>query len=262
MNKKKLKIILAIIVILLTSIAFAKNKATYPEYIAYNIKAEQIPFSFDSIKVTWKMKQEFSGDFVVGRSEFPLNSINDILKSKLVGIFNSTLEGRLIDNNLKQGKKYYYAVISKNKLLKREIDIIKDVNVTASPVSLYTEPGMIKSGRIERNSQQNMESDVGKQSAAHTDIEKPAKTDTTLNKILKLYFYKDRYEIASKELTKFIKNTDNNYQRALAKLFLGKTYIETKEYEKAILTLNSKDVTETFPEESRFWSEFALLRLK
>ncbi len=262
MNKKKLDIILAAIVILLTSIAFAKNKATYPEYIAYNIRAEQIPLSIDSIKVTWKMKKNFPGDFVVGRSESPLNSINDILKSKLVGIFNPTLEGILIDKDLKQGKEYYYVVISKDKLIKREIDILKGVNVTAFPVSLYAEPGIIKTEKIEKSNQQNMESDIREPFAAPKDREKPEEINNTLNKIIKLYFYKNRYDIASKELTSFIKNTDNNHQRALAKLFLGKTYIETKEYKKAILILNSKDVTEAFPEESRFWSEFALLRLK
>ncbi len=266
MNKKKSNPILTVIAILLTSIAFAENKTTYPEYIAYNIRAEQIPLSFDSVKVTWKMKKDFPGDFVVGRSESPLNSISDILKSRLVGIFNSTLEGILIDKDLEQGKNYYYVVISKDKLLKREIDILKNVNVTAFPVSPYDkpeiEPGIINAKRIERSNQYSMESDIGKQSAINKNKEHPAKINNTLNKILRLYFYKDRYEIASKELNRFIKNTDNNYQRTLAKLFLGKTYIETGEYEKAILILSSKDVAEAFPVESRFWYEFALLQLK
>lgn len=249
MNKKKFNTILPaiLITILLVSTASIEAETAFPEYIAYNIKAERIPLSPDSIKITWQMNQNFSGEFVVGRSEVPFNSIKDILKSKLVGVFNPAIEGILIDRDLQQGKEYYYVVLSKEKLLKREINILKDVNVTSCPVSLYPEPGMVESIKSETINQV---------------ISEPVKISSALNKIVKLYFYKGRYELASKELNKFIKNTDNNYQRSLAKLFLGKTCIELKEYEKAILTLSSIDVTEAFPEESKFWSEFALLRLK
>ena len=563
MNKKKLYISLLLIAAANFFPGLLRgNQGRLPEHIAFNINAEKVPFSSDSIKLTWQMNRNFPGDFVVGRSEAPLNTIDDILKSKLVGIFNPALEGILIDKNLEQGKDYYYIVVARERLLKREIKILSNVNTTSYPVTLHLEPGMIKSLKAETrnksvrkkwdtnkakgllinlyrspsiiNSQQeltvaakltstsddsvtdstvpefgtyyyavtvtdknnieyftpipgenyttqgayikkktistplNVEAFAGtgetilikwikssstsdkeitgyeiyrskeiinsqfnlkKSSLIHiadrdvtfysdnapgageyfyavfpryqdgtVDInfdtaasytESPVeislpysitgikaekikdnviitweftgnkgneivkiirtsnipgpddnpenyiigstninqkkftvtrphdngyyygifinqgadfitginitskisapnetevitdsseKTDSpgeqftnrkestgissSLDRIIKNYFYKGRYDLASKELNIFIKSTDNNTEKALAKLFLGKTYIELKEYERAILLLNSRDVKDSFPEESQFWSEFATVRLK
>lgn len=154
MNKKKLHISFILILALHTCLnALTVTENRTPEHIAYNIKAERIPLSPDSIKVTWQMDRSYPGDFVVGRSETPLNTIEDILKSKLVGIFNPALEGILIDKNLEQDKKYYYIVVAKEKLLKREISILRDVNVTTSPVLIHSEPSMIKSLRADTRDQ-------------------------------------------------------------------------------------------------------------
>jgi fibronectin type 3 domain-containing protein len=538
------------------------NRVQHPEHIATAINAERIPFSSDSIKVTWQMNRNYPGDFVVGRSETPLNTIDDILKSKLVGIFNPALEGVLIDRNLEQNKNYYYIVVAREKLLKREIKILRDVNVTSSPIVLHREPGTVKDIKADTRNQSvrlkwdpdktkglnfnvyrspsvinsrqeltaavkisstsdntytdtsvpefgtyyyavtvtdknNIEyfnpvpgdnfttegafikektistplnvtafagsagsiiikwiksssradkeisgyeiyrsdeiinsqfsltksrlvhiankditfyndtapgagqffyavfpryadgtvdinfdtaaayteapveislpysitgikaekirdnllitwefsgnkgnkivkifrttrmpepgdnpekfiigsADINRRSytvegphdkdyyygifldrgadfitginitsripASHdekiipdssdkadssgeevNDDDRPSGISTTLDRIIKSYFYKGRYDLASKELNIFIKNTENNSEKALAKLFLGKTYIELKEYERAILLLSSRDVRDAFPEESQFWSEFATVRLK
>jgi fibronectin type 3 domain-containing protein len=150
MNKKKLYISLLLIVAANCFPGILRgNQKQLPEHIAFNINAEKVPFSSDSIKLTWQMNRNFSGDFVVGRSETPLNTIDDVLKSKLVGIFNPVLEGVLIDKNLEQGKDYYYIVIAREKLLKREIKILSNVNTTSYPVSLHHEPGMIRSLKAE-----------------------------------------------------------------------------------------------------------------
>lgn len=155
MNKKKLHIIPSLVIlIILTLLSFlAARQITHPEHIAFNIKAERIPLSGNAIKVTWEMNRNFSGDFVVGRSESPFNSIEDILKAKLVGISNPSLEGMITDKNLQQGKEYYYAVIAKEKLLKREIELFKNVNITSTPVSLHAEPDMVKSIRVDTRTQ-------------------------------------------------------------------------------------------------------------
>ena len=122
MNKKKLHIIPAVVILLIffLSAFLSARQISHPEHIAYNIKAERIPLSGNAIKVTWEMNRNFSGDFVVGRSESPFNNINDILKAKLVGISNPSLDGVITDKNLQQGKEYYYAVIAKEKLIKRD----------------------------------------------------------------------------------------------------------------------------------------------
>ena len=83
-----------------------------------------------------------------------------------------------------------------------------------------------------------------------------------LDNIIHNTYYKGNYPLALKELKKFIKTTDNKYDQSKAKLFLAKSYIELHEYEKSIKLLDSDDVKNTFPEETKFWFEFALVRLK
>jgi hypothetical protein len=91
------------------------------------------------------MNNEYSGDFVVGKSEKEISTADDALQAKLSGIFNSGMDGILIDRDIQQGKKYYYIIIAKDHLVKRDIEIIKDVNYTSEPVSLFIEPENVKS---------------------------------------------------------------------------------------------------------------------
>jgi len=63
-------------------------------------------------------------------------------------------------------------------------------------------------------------------------------------------------------LKKFLGTTDDKHDRAKAKLFIAKTYIEQHEYEKSIKLLDSEDLKEFFPEETKFWFEYAIRRLK
>ncbi|HNX25709.1 MAG TPA: hypothetical protein PKG60_16805 [Spirochaetota bacterium] len=146
MQKKYWKITLLI----LMAVLFLKSNAgaqsdSYPPHIAIDIKAERIKFSNDSIKVTWKMDKQYTGDFIIGRSEKQIITPEDALQAKLVGISNSTLDGVLIDRDIQQGKKYYYILLAKDFLIKRKIDIIKNVNYTEEPVSLFIEPESVQS---------------------------------------------------------------------------------------------------------------------
>lgn len=150
MHKKYLTTALMI----LTSVLFIKNPAwsqtdLLPPHIATDIKAERIKFSNDSIKISWKMNQQYTGDFIVGRSEKEISAPEDALQAKLIGIFNSTLDGILIDRDVQQGKKYYYIILAKELLLKRQIDIYKNINYTGDPVSLFVEPESVQSLRVD-----------------------------------------------------------------------------------------------------------------
>lgn len=147
-NKFKTGLIIILTVVLLTHRGYGQD-STRPPYIVTDIKAERIKFSNDSVKITWKMNQLYTGDFIVGRSENEILSAEDVLRAKLIGIFNSTLDGILIDRDVQQGKKYYYIIIAKEKLLRREIDIIRNVNYAADPVSLYIEPETVQEIRAD-----------------------------------------------------------------------------------------------------------------
>lgn len=144
MIKKRINIILmTIFAALMLLMPLRSQIATYPEHIAYDIKTERIKLSNDTIMLTWKMNSSFTGEFVVGRSESEFNSQEDVLKATLIGVYYSGQEGLLIDRNLQQGKNYYYILISKRHLLKRDIEILKNVNCTGTPVSIYSEPGNV-----------------------------------------------------------------------------------------------------------------------
>jgi len=119
-----------------------------PSHIPFDIKAEKIKFSNDSIKISWKMDKKYSGDFVVGRSEKEISTVESALQAKLIGIYNSGQDGILIDHDIQQGKKYYYIVLAKDFLIKRKIDIIKNVNYTEEPVYLFVEPESVQSIKV------------------------------------------------------------------------------------------------------------------
>lgn len=134
---------------LLLPVALAAQDRTALPYSAYDIRAERIRLINDAVKITWKMDTLYTGDFVVGRSEKEFSNISDVLNSKLVGTYNSSQEGIIIDRGLQTGKKYFYVVVTKEDLLKRDIKLINNVNITVTPVSLFAEPGPVESLKCE-----------------------------------------------------------------------------------------------------------------
>ncbi len=140
--------VLALITLLLPAVTVAQENAV-PVYSAYDLKAERIRLINDAVRITWKMDTSHTGDFVLGRSEQEFQNVSDVLNSKLIGTFNSSQEGIIIDRGLQPGKRYFYVIIAKDDLLKRDILLINDVNITVVPVSLYAEPGPVESLKCE-----------------------------------------------------------------------------------------------------------------
>ena len=168
-----------------------------PEHIAYDIKAERIKFTNDSAKITWKMNPNFNGEFVVGRGQGEFKNIDDVLKAKLVGVFYPTQDGFLIDRDLQPGKSYYYIILSKEHLLKREIEIIQGVNCTSTPIIISTEPGIVT----------NISAELKKDSSVVIKWKNP-KGDN-----LKFCLYRSKSLISSPaelEVAEKIATTDNN----------------------------------------------------
>jgi hypothetical protein len=82
-----------------------------------------------------------------------------------------------------------------------------------------------------------------------------------IDDILRRTFFKGYYRESVKELKNIIKNTDNNRDIAKAELFLGRSYIEMKEYKKAIGYLVRSNVKRYYSREARFWRDFAMMRI-
>jgi len=147
--------LLLLISLLLINKTYAQT-TVYPEHVAYNIKAERIKFSNDAVKITWKMNKKYQGNFIIGRSEKEIISHEDALKANLAGVFNPGQEGILIDTEIQPGKKYYYIILAKDFLLKRQIDIIKNVNYTTEGISLFVEPESVQSIRADISDENNI----------------------------------------------------------------------------------------------------------
>ena len=93
-------------------------------------------------------------------------------------------------------------------------------------------------------------------------IKKSDEPSRELDYIIKDIFYGEQYARAVKELNLFISATDNDYDRAKARLYLARSYIELEDFGKSVRLLNMKDVRQFFPEEAEFWSQFATSRLR
>ncbi len=145
---REMKIILLLVTALFIKSGTEAQPVSLPPYIATDIKTERIKFSNESVKITWKMDKNYSGDFILGRSEKEISSIDDALQAKLIGIYNSSMNGIHIDLDIQQGKKYYYIILAKDYLLKRNIDIIRNSNYTPDPFSLYAEPDPVESIKV------------------------------------------------------------------------------------------------------------------
>jgi hypothetical protein len=96
MIKKRIHIPLMIILAaLVLTMPLISQVATYPEHIAYDIKAERVKLSNDTIMLSWKMNGSYTGEFVIGRSENEFNTSEDVLKATLIGVLYSGQEGCL-----------------------------------------------------------------------------------------------------------------------------------------------------------------------
>ncbi len=124
-------------------ISTANDKKNYSTS-AENIQARVITEKQEKIEVTWKLNSKNSGNYVLGRSEVPINSQKDILKSKLMSIFSSVQRSRFIDKTALPGKKYYYVIVSKKELNSKNMPLRKGSNVTTQPVSIAHFATMVK----------------------------------------------------------------------------------------------------------------------
>ncbi len=133
---------------------------------------------------------------------------------------------------------YYGLFPEKNK---KPVRLISGKNITRSPIG----PDRSFRGnslKVENNWNSGKESD-------------------DIDAILQRTFFKGYYRESVKELKNIIKMTDNNHDIAKAELFIGRSYIEMKEYRKAISYLVKMNVKKYYSSEAKFWRDFAMMRI-
>ena len=111
--------------------AFSKN-------IAFNIKAEIMPGQKNYVRITWETNPEYQGEFILGRSDLSIDTPDRAYTAKSVHVSNAAGRITYLDRELVPGK-YYYAILAKESVQKREIELFKDVNYISNPVIIEEE---------------------------------------------------------------------------------------------------------------------------
>ncbi|HOO73121.1 MAG TPA: hypothetical protein PK926_15295 [Spirochaetota bacterium] len=198
----------------------------------------------NGVKITWKHRGGRLGKtFILYRSQRVPSSALTIPASWVVARVDITGNEYRDDNP--PGGRFYYGLAPELDEAKKVYEIVKGVNITSSPLS------------FEKRS-------VDRKVQAYREVEPlplPADLDR-VDVIIRNTFFRGKYHLAIKELQDIVKTSDNNVERAKARLFIGRSYIELGEYSRALISLSLPDVRNYFPEESAFWREFAMIRVK
>ncbi len=110
-----------------------RKKSEFPPHIAFGIKAERIPNVKGAVRITWETDAAAVEDFIVGRAKEVPNTGEKALAALSIKVLPSGRVNSVIDSNLPPGQ-YYYVVLSKDRVMSREVDIYPDVNYTTTPV--------------------------------------------------------------------------------------------------------------------------------
>jgi hypothetical protein len=114
------------------------KKGVLPVYIAYNIKVDKVPYMDNSVKITWNTNPHYDAEFIIGRSNQVIDSKDRALTAKSITVIQSRGKGSYIDSGLKSGN-YYYAILSKDKIAIRDIELYRNVNYNSFPVVIKNE---------------------------------------------------------------------------------------------------------------------------
>lgn len=225
--------------------------------LPFSVTALNSEVSDNKIIVRWNYSGN-SGPETVGifRTKIIPENSTKVMNDDFIGTENIKA-GKFVISFPEDGS-YHYGVIVKNNDIVTQIR--PGINITSEIIIVKKDE---KSGisEIIKKGGKSGKKKIPDSSGKKPDLI-PDMPDGDLDYILKNLFYKEQYHSASKALKKYISKADKDYEKAKARLFLARTYIELTDYQKGINILNSEDVKQNFPEEAEFWSEFATVRLK
>lgn len=183
-------------------------------------------------------------------SEFP-NSTRDILDKGFLVDMVDIEKKEYIDSNIPPGS-YYYAIVPENIGYNSKFNIIKGINCTETKVRIDKQVSITPD---------TIEKDTQKEKKYKDDIsQKP--TQLYLHAIISDTFYRGKYELCITMLGKYIKNSNDARDIAMANLFIGRSYIELKQYSHSLKYLMKSDIDKYYPKEAKFWRNFALSRVQ
>jgi len=246
-----------------TTLNSGQNYTTTPVKLGEPIEITRINASQskNGVSITWRYRgSSRSKYYKLYRTDKIPSSLMKIKDEYLVDIVNVTA-GSYLDTGITPGN-YYYAIIPEDFESDPDFTLVEGVNITTKPVNIEK---TVK--KIEPKKKKEF-SDRVRPEEKEPDriIPVPEKEFTTISRdldnIIHSTFDKGYYRAAIKSLQKLIDVSDNEYEVAKAKLFIGRSYIELKQYRKGLDYLVQKDVLEYFPEDGRFWRDYAIQRVR
>ncbi|MBP7901724.1 MAG: tetratricopeptide repeat protein [Spirochaetes bacterium] len=239
-----------------------KNDSSDLNYSIHSISAVRND-SASEIKLTWKI----SGSEGLSKySIFRLSSHPKTKEELSSGTFLASVEvtsGTYSDKPDSQGR-YYYAIVPEDYLKNDNVRFQKGINVTAVPVMFMK----YKSSPVDEETEIEIEkkadpdivnSDVKKRKKSSVDEENLYSYDS-VDLILKNYFYKRKYNDAIKYLSAL--SSSGKPESAKALFFIGRCYVEKKEYYTALKYFLNKSVKSKMPKQAAFWQDYCIKKAK
>ncbi|TAL37109.1 MAG: hypothetical protein EPN93_06710 [Spirochaetes bacterium] len=115
-----------------------KQRREFPPQIVTSIRAQLIPNIKGAIRISWEADPDATEEFIVGRSSTVPDTRDKALAAISIKVVAPGADTTVIDSNLQPGE-YYYVVLSKDRVMNRNVDVYPDVNFTTQPVIVERE---------------------------------------------------------------------------------------------------------------------------
>ncbi|MGQ9844229.1 MAG: hypothetical protein ACUVRK_11795 [Spirochaetota bacterium] len=240
------------------------NYTTKPIVIGDPIRLKLIEASEQNgiVKISWSYTgSSGSRYFKLFRSSAPPSTSQDINNAFLVDVVNVTAN-EYTDSDIPAGT-YYYTLVPETYDVDPEFKITTGINSTAEPVKVTRQiaakvtPVLPEKEAIKKpealHEKEEPREEVKKEKPQQTFL--PA---SHVNRIIAATFYKGKYESCIDMLTAFLQDVNNTEEIAKANLFIGRSYIELKQYRMALKYIMKSDVAKYYPKEAKFWRDFEL----
>ncbi|HPJ38593.1 MAG TPA: hypothetical protein PK253_04450 [Spirochaetota bacterium] len=173
-----------------------------------------------------------------------ITNLDDVSDSQIAGRVN-ILRRKFVDNNPPSGR-YYYALVPDNRRQWSRYGLRAGLNITDRAVSARDDTIRDRAGERKGDSR-----------GAQREYRRSG-----IDSILRVTFFRGRYGLAIKRLHIALSQTDNEYDAAKARLFIGRSLIELGKYRESLQYILNRGVKRHFPRDARFWSSYAISRVR
>lgn len=196
----------------------------------------------NKVYVIWRYSgSSGSRAFRVLRLDKNVTSLSGINNSQIAGRVN-ILRRKFVDNNPPAGK-YYYALVPDKREQWGRYALRAGLNITDRAVLARDDT-------------------ISERAGSGKSVQPRDLRPSGIDEILRRTFFRGRYGLAVKRLHIALSRTDNEYDSAKARLFIGRSLIELGKYRESLHYILCREVKRHFPRDSRFWSSYAISRIR